>query len=497
MLRKLADLIQTDPDFPGRVHDLLVLNAVLDGTLYDGLQFEFHQETQLRKKIMMSDRAPCVRSALCSTIVDDTIAFLFGEQRFPKVDLGDPETTARMAKLLASAHVESVMQDVARFGSVGSTALQVRVIKGALDFVRLETTYLLPEWDPDRPGHLLKVTERRKIPRDEVIRMGYAIPLQVKSDTFWWQRIWDGSGETWFTPTPCGDPEFALAQMPPVIDQDRSTLHNLGVCPVVWIKNLPARDPNAIDGACTFRRAVETEIEIDYQMSQGARALRYSADPTLVIVKDKDKNSSLAQGGEEIAMGADEALIVSGDAKMLEISGGASKAVVDFAAALREMALEAVHGNRSSPENMRGAVSAVALRMHWAPVILLVDRLRQTYGAGLLAIVAIVRDCVARFEVHVDGAIMPDFSNAPAATLVWPDYFPPTDLDRTSQASALGSLLNSGLISRETAAGRIADAYGIEDAGAELLRIQADEAAAAQRALAIGAQIKATEVIEE
>ena len=33
------------------------------------------------------------------------------------------------------------------------------------------------------------------------------------------------------------------------------------------------------DGACTFRAAIETQIEIDYQLSQAGRGLKYSSDP--------------------------------------------------------------------------------------------------------------------------------------------------------------------------------------------------------------------------
>jgi hypothetical protein len=62
-------------------------------------------------------------------------------------------------------------------------------------------------------------------------------------------------------------------------DDDRSMSHRLGFVPMVWIRNLPGG--RGVDGACTFRAAIETGIEIDYQLSQAGRGLKYSSDPTL------------------------------------------------------------------------------------------------------------------------------------------------------------------------------------------------------------------------
>ena len=68
------------------------------------------------------------------------------------------------------------------------------------------------------------------------------------------------------------------------IDEARSVQHGLGFVPMVWIRNLPGQSStgDAVDGACTFRAAIETQIEIEYQLSQAGRGLKYSSDPTLV-----------------------------------------------------------------------------------------------------------------------------------------------------------------------------------------------------------------------
>ena len=74
-------------------------------------------------------------------------------------------------------------------------------------------------------------------------------------------------------------------QSQPIIDTARSVSHKLGAVPIVWIKNLPGLPTtgDSADGACTFAAAMHTQVEIDYQLSQAGRGLKYSSDPTLLL----------------------------------------------------------------------------------------------------------------------------------------------------------------------------------------------------------------------
>ncbi len=128
-------------------------------------------------------------------------------------------------------------------------------------------------------------------------------------------------------------PQPVGAPGPMVADAARTVQHGLGFVPLVWIRNLPGGI--APDGACTFRAAVETGIEIDYQLSQAGRGLKYSSDPTLLI-----KEPAGLEG--ELVRSAGNALVVSekGDARLLEIGGTAAGAVLDYVRMLRELALE-------------------------------------------------------------------------------------------------------------------------------------------------------------
>jgi hypothetical protein len=182
----------------------------------------------------------------------------------------------------------------------------MRVLRGCVFFDVLDTTYLIPEWDPEQPDTLKCVTERYKVPGEVLVSNGYDIA--DPTGVYWFMRSWDTERETWFLPMPAG------SVVGPEVDETRCVRHGLGFVPMVWIRNLPGPSStgDAADGGCTFRAAIETQIEIDYQLSQAGRGLKYSSDPTLLIKEPATTDS-------EIVKGAGNALVVSekGDAKLL------------------------------------------------------------------------------------------------------------------------------------------------------------------------------------
>ena len=372
MFDTLCELIPHDTDYPERVHRLEILNRVLDGTLYDVLPYHFHEErTESGQYIPLRQRRPSVRYPLCRIVVEDSVSLLFSEGHFPSIDSTDKRVRQIFAGIVKETRLNMTMTDAAMRGAVGSIVLLLRVLRGRIFISVLDTTYLRPTWDPFGPDTLLQVDEQYKVLGSDLALRGYDIT--DPSEQFWFARRWTVDQEIWFQPSPVGLPvQF-------VIDPNRSVQHNLGVVPIVWVKNLPGRpqtgDDN--DGAATFAAAVHTQVEIDYQLSQVGRGLKYSSDPTLVL-----KDPGLPDG--EIVKGAGNALIVSekGDARLLEIGGTASTAVIEYVRNLREFALESIHGNRASPDRISAAQSGRALELMNQGLIWLSDNLRISYGEG-------------------------------------------------------------------------------------------------------------------
>ena len=464
MFETICDLIPQDRDYPPRARALDIFKRVLDGTLYDVLPNQFHEERGAGGEyIPLRNRRPSVRYGLSRIVVEDSVALLFSEGHFPTIDCADRAIRAALADIAKETRLNQVMTEAAIRGSIGSVAILMRVLRGRIFFDVLNTTWLNPVWDPEAPDTLKTITERYKVAGHHLAAAGYEI--EDPDLDHWFSRSWDSSGETWFLPQPVG------ASYQAEIDTERSVRHGLGFVPVVWVRNLPGLsatgDPN--DGACTFRSAIETQIEIDYQLSQAGRGLKYSSDPTLLIKEP-------ASADTEIVKGAGNALVVSekGDAKLLEIGGTASAAVIEYVRTLREFALESVHGNRANADRLTAAQSGRALELMNQGLIWLADNLRVSYGEGaLLQLARMVLRASNTYRLKVYGAEIATLDPAARLTLKWPRWYPPTAEDRQRDAQTLATLAASGQISRETAVKSIADTYDIEDVPAELVRISA------------------------
>jgi hypothetical protein len=463
MFDTISGMIPRDPDYPERTWRLDVLTRVLEGRLYDVLPHAFGDERGAGGEyIPLRMRRPSVRYPLARIVVDDSVSLMFSEGHFPTFDCEDARARDAMRDIVAEAGLNATMLDAVLRGSVGSVALLLRLMKGRVFVSVLPSLHLTPVWHAEAPDVLESVTERYKVRGAALIARGYG---DVEpSREYWFMRRWDAGRETWFRPWPvhgAGGPEE---------DVGRTIRHGLGFVPLVWVRNLPGGE--GIDGACTFRPAIESMIEIDYQLSQAGRGLKYSSDPTLLIKEPAGAEGPLVRGGGN-------ALIVSekGDARLLEIGGTASAAVIEYVRTLREFALESVHGNRASPERLSAAQSGRALELMNQGLIWLADNLRVSYGGALLELGRMIARASNLFGLGVMGARIAPIDPATRWTLKWPRWQMPGAEDRERDARTLQTLQAAGNLSRLTAVKSIADVYDIPDVAAEMARIGAEEKA--------------------
>ena len=469
MFDTIASLIPHDVDFPERTRKLEILRRVLDGTLYDVLPYEFHDERSLGGEyIPLRQRRPSVRYNLCRIVVEDSVALVFSEGHFPLIDTPDPALRQTLSELLRDARVNEVMIDAALRGAIGSVAILLRVLRGRLFLQTLETLYLTPRWDAEAPDTLSSVTEKFKVSGANLSDQGYEVP--DLEGQYWFQRRWDTEWEWWFHPWLVG------SNAAPEIDPARSVRHGLGFVPIVWIKNLPGPSASGDmrDGASTFRPAIETAIEIDYQLSQAGRGLKYSSDPTLLIKEP-------ATSDNQIIKGAANALVVSekGDARLLEIGGTASAAVIEYVRVLRELALESIHGNRADAQRFSAPTSGRALEMMNQGLIWLADNLRISYGeGGLLPLARMVLCASQHYPLALRGREIGPLDAEAPLSLAWPRWYPPSADDRLKDAQALATLTEAGLLTQASALKSVAATYDIADLGAEVVALANAEGAA-------------------
>jgi hypothetical protein len=463
MFDTIAKLVPRDPDFPDRAWWLDVLTRALEGRLYDGLPYAFGDErSPAGEYIPLRMRRPSVRYPLPRIVVDDALSLVFSDGHFPTFDAEDAVARSAMGDIVADCGLNQVMLDALLRGSVGSVALLLRVLQGRVFVAVLPTMHLTPVWDEGLPDKLLLVTERYKVRGADLVARGYD-DLDPATQ-YWFMRRWNSEREEWYVPWPVrGDGG-------PVVDEARTAHHDLGFVPIVWIRNLPGGD--GVDGACTFRPALESMIEIDYQLSQAGRGLKYSSDPTLLIKEPAGIDGPLVRGGGN-------ALVVSekGDARLLEINGTAAQAVIDYVRTLREFALEGVHGNRASPEKISAAQSGRSIEMMSQGLIWLADNLRVSYGAALLRLARMITLASNRYALQVTGGAVAPIPVTTRWSLKWPRWQMPGAEDRERDARTLGQLAAAGQISRLTAVKSIADVYDIPDVTAEMQRIQEENRA--------------------
>lgn len=458
--KTIQETWQRDEDMPDRSWRLMMLRKVLNGKLYDQIKHPFSDEqTGAGEYIPLRKRRPSVRSNLCRTVVDDSVSLLFGEDHFPTVSIPDGDMGKALSRLLKEIKLNEVMIDAATKGSVGSAAVMFSVISNRIFLKALETEYLTPVWNAGAPDTLESVIECYKVKGKDLKAAGYVIQPDDEGCDFWFKREWNAESEIWYLPLKKSDKKDDF-----ITDESRTVKHSLGFVPIVWIKNLPGGDD--IDGAPTLcDESIDCQIEIDYQLSQVGRGLKFMSDPTLVLKQDENG------GGQPLVKGANNALVVpsGGDAKLLEINGSASDAVIQYVRHLREIALENMHGNKASNEKIAAAQSGRAMEIMNQALIWLADRLSISYGEGaIVELVTMIFAASRKFALTFkNGDEVGRFDENQTPALIWPAWYTATTQDIMNTATTLVQLTDSGLLTRLTAVKALAAQFDIEDAEAE------------------------------
>ncbi|WP_083747401.1 phage portal protein [Teichococcus deserti] len=433
---------------------------MLNNQHYEHLTYSFSEEYAGNEYIPLSMRRPSTPSNLCRVVVDDSVGFLFADNHFPTIQGKDAAATAVMAAIVRDTNLQERMIDAATRGAVGSVALHLRVIENQLLIDVLPTTHLTPEWDAFRRNPK-KVTEKMKVEPQELIALGYDV--DPKRGRHWFMRVWDANEETWYLPWPVSDEKAK-----PVRDDNRSVVHALGFCPIHWIKNLPGGDD--FEGPCTFEAMISTVIEYDYLYSQGGRALRYAADPKLILKTDSTTPAVIGGAANALELSKDS------DAKYLELDGSAQSTMLEWLRELRNLALESTHGFRASSDKMTMPQSGKAMELLYKATISLASRMRISYGqCGILSLMQMIARAAERTPkgILVDNKYLNKI-DVDGLHLNWPNWFEATAADTAQMAQAIHILTTGRVLSRETAINNLAPIFDIADTSEELKRIEKD-----------------------
>ena len=177
MFETICDFIPRDSDYAPRTRSLDILRRVLNGTLYDVLPYQFHQERSSNGEyIPLRNRRPSIRYALCRVVVEDSVSLLFSEGHFPTIDCQDRSIADFLAGIVKETKLNQVMIDAAIRGSIGSVAILLRVLRSRVFLNVIDTSYLTPIWDAEAPDVLTQVTEKYKVSGQTLVASGTTSP---------------------------------------------------------------------------------------------------------------------------------------------------------------------------------------------------------------------------------------------------------------------------------------------------------------------------------
>jgi hypothetical protein len=481
MFEVIKKLTPRDLDYPERYYLLLIYKRILDGTLYSCFKYQYHDEyigaDAAPSYVAETQRAPCINTGLniMRSVVEQSVGFLFGEDRFPDFMIEDEATKQWIEDVVEDTHLVRIMQDAVTKGSIGSVGIQLKVLQDRFFPVVHETVFITPTFDPQKPDTLTKLEEKKKVFGKDLRLAGYTIPDDELQVVFWFERDWDDQEETWYHPWHVGaekEEKFRKRR-----DDKRSVVHGLGIVPWVWIKNLVGSD-NDIDGRCTFEPAIENCIQIDYALSRADRALKYNADP-LTVFKIRNPNQVadfVRTSGNAIVVG------VEGDAKILEVSGDAAHAILDTVEELKDEAMQAIHGSRADPDKLAVSQSSVAQRMLYLPMVQLASHMRISYGdCGLVPLLKMMLQIAAQMPIKVLGKFGGKPDPSQDIKLTWNDFFPPTPFDQQQVATTMQLLVTTGILSKRTALSNLRAYFDFDDVDDEMAQIKKEQDEDAQR----------------
>jgi hypothetical protein len=431
------------PSWAGdRFKKLDIYQRFLDGKIYDHLQFPFYQEVEdgTQAYIPLRERRPSVIYNLCRLVVNRSSRLLFGGKHFPKFICPDKEAVEFIQRVKDKFNLQGAMLEAAYTGAIGSVGVFFSIIEENIAFEIINPRWCMPRFD--KLCELEEVMIMYPVCGYDLYSCGYSIDEDDINEEFFFAKKLTKTEEIRFVPIKVDEYE---KQSNLVIDKERSVVHDFGFVPGVWIKNLFPGE--GVDGECTFSQILNSSVEIDYQLSQCGRGLKYNSDPQLMI-KEPSGNSTLVtspmgNADTPTIRSASNALFVGeeGDAKLLEISGAGQKAVLDYVKQVRQYALETVASSVKDAESSYGNTSGRAMEILEGDLVAFASVLRLTYGEkGLKPLVfKLLKAAKLKGWVNSDPTSDKDFD----IELYWGNWFDPTPTDMSQTEIALDLAVKS------------------------------------------------------
>jgi len=437
-------------------------------------------------------RRPLAPYHLCRVIVDRFTELLFAENRIPRVRvLGDPLTEDYVQAIMeATDFWGRFMQARKLGGAMGSVAIGFQFVKGHPQVEVHDPRWCFPDFE-DRVSMKLNLIEKRWIYTKEERVPGGKTGWKWADVPYWYRRIIDKDKDILFKPVKVEKGDEPLWE----IDFERSVEHKLGFCPVVWIQNHEV--PDDIDGESDCHGTYDQIEQMDLLTSMAVRGVVLNCDPTVVVTTDMAMDS-ISKGSDNTVK-----LPVGGSFAYSEISGTGPKAARELAAELREAILEVNQVHLPPADGGQVQQTLGQVERTFSSMLAKASLLRRQYGKAATDLLKMIMRAAMRMqqgEKDASGMLVRKVLRLPPKVvegedgkvvitprklgggghlrLIWPKFFEYSLDDIQKATTAAGEAKTQGLIDGKTASEFVAGMYHVDNVGAMLAKIKAEQAEA-------------------
>ena len=327
--------------------------------------------------VPLKARRPSSPYRLARVIVNAHTSLLFGEQRWPSIQVSNDPDTQDFANVLMKVAGMSAKFIQARNigGSTGTVGISWCFDNGT---PRIDVHYgkhlVVTEWD----------SRDDLIPANVVEIYRYAQDLwnpqkhRNERQWFWHRRDWTKTADVAYQDVPVKQVSGKTQEPEWTVDAEHTFQHNDGFCHFVWIQNIATSE---VDGLPDYDGLYENFDYIDILLSVLCRGTVLNLDPTLVLKMDPDIVTRFG-----IKKGSDNALTVglSGGAEYLTLGSSSVDAGLKLFDAKRRCVLEVAQCVLPDPNEIAASgTSSVALKMIYSPMIQRGEILREQYGTAI------------------------------------------------------------------------------------------------------------------
>jgi hypothetical protein len=504
------------------------LERWVDTTQYDHRKHDFFADTE--EAPPLRERRPCIAYPVVRSAIDSNVDLCFGEGKFPAIVLTDgddgegaedklSEDTREtidngITKLIQAAKLKPVFRGAMVAAQACGTAVGIVGARDGVPFVELEQAKrCTAKFGPDGCVTSLEVL--------------YPYTVEIKqTDGTWliearlYRRVVDESRDVTYKPVKA---PLDGRKVTWVEDPDRSVVHGLGFCPVVWYAHMVGvTTAEQVDGVPIHAHCLDEIEALDFGLSQWHRASFYAGDPLIVEtgvangrpmadgvgLGDRAVPSSLSGGpladknpenGSYVAAHGGHrkparkkgpGMVWSYSSKdskvdILALPGDALKVIQDNCRDLREKVAESLGVVFSDPDTVRfaSALSGKAQQMLRQRQLDRCDQYRDDIGDGfVIPVVQMLLRLCRTLGTGIKSRAIRDAAKAseklgekPGITLRWGDYYAPEPAEEKATAEALAAIDKIVPLPMRIKLQKLARILDIENVDAVLEEIEAEQ----------------------